>query len=270
MRRERNGLGDQAHRFELSLGEWRVRAETCRAHLLQEYGLGWEERLEQDWAHDRDEAAVTIESLRAEIRALGPVNPGAIAEYEGVRSRHEFLRRQSDDLNQAKESLRKIVAEVERTISRRFLETFNSVREVFIGLFQQLFTGGKADLLLLDPDNPLESGIEVVAQPPGKRLQSLTLLSGGERAMTAIALLFAILEVKPAPFCILDEIDATLDEANVARFAELLSDFSRRMQFIVITHRRGTMEVADALYGITMEEQGVSKLVSLQLREKAG
>ncbi|MGE5551877.1 MAG: chromosome segregation protein SMC [Bacteroidota bacterium] len=270
VRRERNGLGDQAHRFELSLGEWRIRAETCRTHLLQEYGLGWEERLERDWDLERDEAAAKIESLRAEIRALGPVNPGAIAEYEGLRSRHEFLRRQSDDLNQAKESLQKIIIEVERTISRRFLETFNSVRDVFTNLFRQLFTGGKADLLLLDPDNPLESGIEVVAQPPGKRLQSLSLLSGGERAMTAIALLFAILEVKPSPFCILDEIDATLDEANVARFAELLATFSRRMQFIVITHRRGTMEVADALYGVTMEELGVSKLVSLHLREKAG
>lgn len=270
LRRERNGLAEQAHRFELSLGEWRVRAETHQAHLLQEYGFDWEERLDRDWEMDRDEAAAKIESLRAEIRALGPVNPGAIAEYEGLRNRYEFLRRQSDDLTQAKESLEKIIAEVERTISHRFLETFNAIREAFASLFRRLFAGGRADLLLLDPENPLESGIEVLAQPPGKRLQSLLLLSGGERAMTAIALLFAILEVKPSPFCILDEIDATLDDANVARFAELLTSFSERMQFILITHRRGTMETADALYGVTMEELGVSKFISLQLREKAG
>jgi chromosome segregation protein len=270
LRRERQGLAGQAHRFELSLGEWRMRAETHQDHLLQEYGFEWEERLEPDWEMDREEAASKIESLRAEIRALGPVNPGAIAEYDTVRARHEFLQRQSGDLTGAKESLQKIITEIERTISRRFLDTFEAVREGFVALFRRLFAGGKADLLLLDPENPLESGIEVMAQPPGKRLQSLSLLSGGERAMTAIALLFAILEVKPSPFCILDEIDATLDEANVARFAELLSTFSRRMQFIVITHRRGTMETADALYGVTMEEPGISKLISLELREKAG
>ncbi|MGE5528702.1 MAG: chromosome segregation protein SMC [Patescibacteria group bacterium] len=269
LRRERQGLAEQIHRFELSLGEWRVRTESHRAHLLEEYGPGWEEKIEADWDMDRGEAAAAIETLRAEIRALGPVNPGAIADYEGVRGRYDFLRRQSDDLCRAKESLQHIIAEIERTIGRRFLDTFEAVRQVFTSLFRQLFAGGKADLLLLDPGNPLESGIEVVAQPPGKRLQSLSLLSGGERAMTAIALLFSILEVKPSPFCILDEIDATLDEANVARFAELLSSFSRRMQFIVVTHRRGTMELADALYGVTMEEMGVSKLISLQLREEA-
>ena len=169
-----------------------------------------------------------------------------------------------------KSPCRRIIVEVERTISHRFLETFAAVRTAFAGLFRQLFAGGNADLLLIDPENPLESGVEVVAQPPGKRLQSLSLLSGGERAMTAIALLFSILEVKPSPFCILDEIDATLDEANVARFADLLSAFSQRTQLIVITHRRGTMEVADALFGVTMEELGVSKLISLQLKEKAG
>ncbi|MGE5598309.1 MAG: chromosome segregation protein SMC [Bacteroidota bacterium] len=270
LRRERSGLAEQAHRFELSLGEWRLRAETNLAHLCEEYGPDWRDRVEQDWEMDREEAAARIESLRAEIRGLGPVNPGAVAEYENVRQRHEFLRRQSDDLTQAKESLQKIIAEVERTINRRFVETFEAVRDVFRALFQRLFAGGKADLLMLDPDNPLESGIEVMAQPPGKRLQSLSLLSGGERAMTAIALLFSILEIKPSPFCILDEIDATLDEANVARFAELLASFSQRMQFIVITHRRGTMEVADVLYGVTMEELGISKLISLQLKEKAG
>ncbi|MGQ9780363.1 MAG: chromosome segregation protein SMC [Bacillota bacterium] len=270
LRRERQALAEQIHRRELSLGEARVRAENRLAHLLAEYGPDWAERLAPEWEMAPEEAALQIEALRAQMRGLGPVNLGAIAEYEAKKARYDFLRRQSDDLAGAKESLEKIIAEVERTISRRFLETFAAIREAFGRLFRQLFAGGQADLVLLDPDSPLESGIEILAQPPGKRLQSLSLLSGGERAMTAIALLFAILEVKPTPFCILDEIDATLDEANVARFAELLTTFGRDTQLIVITHRRGTMEVADALYGVTMEESGVSKLVSLELKEKAG
>ena len=269
LHRERQGLADQAHRFELSLGEWRVRVETQQTHLSDTYGTDWGERMETSWEMEREEAGAKIESLRAEIRALGPVNPTAIEEYEALRNRYEFLRRQSNDLIQAKESLQRIIVEVERTISRRFQETLEAVRAIFNTLFQRLFLGGKADLLLLDPENPLDSGIEIVAQPPGKRLQSLSLLSGGERAMTAIALVFSILEFKPSPFCILDEIDATLDEANVIRFAELLASCSQKMQFIVVTHRRGTMDVANALYGVTMADKGVSKLISVNL-EKAG
>jgi len=263
-------LAEQIHRRELSLGEARVRAENRLAYLQEEYGPDWAEKLASEWEMTAEEAAIQMEALRTQIRSLGPVNLGAIAEYEAKKARYDFLRRQSDDLAAAKESLEKIIAEVERTISRRFLETFAAIREAFGRLFRRLFAGGQADLVLLAPDSPLESGIEILAQPPGKRLQSLSLLSGGERAMTAIALLFAILEVKPTPFCILDEIDATLDEANVARFAELLRVFGREMQLVVITHRRGTMEAADVLYGVTMEESGVSKLVSLELKEKAG
>ena len=269
LHRERQGSADQAHRFELSLGEWRVRVETQQTHLSDTYGTDWGERMETSWEMEREEAGAKIESLRAEIRALGPVNPTAIEEYEALRNRYEFLKRQSNDLIQAKESLQRIIVEVERTISRRFQETLEAVRTIFNKLFQRLFLGGKADLLLLDPENPLDSGIEIVAQPPGKRLQSLSLLSGGERAMTAIALVFSILEFKPSPFCILDEIDATLDEANVIRFAELLASCSQKMQFIVVTHRRGTMDVANALYGVTMADKGVSKLISVNL-EKAG
>ncbi|MCL6615129.1 MAG: hypothetical protein K6U03_11055, partial [Firmicutes bacterium] len=211
LRRERQGLAEQAHRRELSLGESRVRAETHLAHLLEDYGADWAERLAPEWEMTAEEAAARIEALRAEMRNLEPVNLGAIMEYEAKKARYEFLRRQSDDLARAKESLEKIIAEVERTIGRRFLETFAAVREAFGRLFRRLFAGGQADLVLLDPEAPLESGIEILAHPPGKRLQSLSLLSGGERAMTAIALLFAILEVKPTPFCLLDEIDATLD-----------------------------------------------------------
>jgi chromosome segregation protein len=166
-----------------------------------------------------------------------------------------------------------VISEIERTIVKRFNETFQEVKIQFKKIFGELFEGGSADLFLLDPENPLDSGIEIVAQPPGKKLQSLSLLSGGERAMTAIALLFSILAVKPSPFCVLDEIDATLDEVNVSRFAKLLELFSKQLQFIVVTHRRGTMEVANTLYGVTMEELGVTKLISLDLNQvvqKAG
>jgi chromosome segregation protein len=181
----------------------------------------------------------------------------------------DFLSQQLTDLTASRESLEKVIQEIEKTIQKRFLDTFYQVRKEFIILFEQLFSGGKANLELIDPDNPLDSGVEILAQPPGKRLQNLSLLSGGERAMTAIALLFAILRIKPSPFCILDEIDATLDDTNVKRFTELLKIFSKDLQFILITHRRGTMEVADVLYGVTMEEKGISKLISLDLKKQA-
>jgi chromosome segregation protein len=156
---------------------------------------------------------------------------------------------------------------MDEEMSRRFKTTFDAIRSHFVGVFAKLFGGGRADLLLADPLNPLDTGIDIVAQPPGKKLQNLQLLSGGERALTAIALLFAILRVKPVPFCVLDEVEAALDEANVARFAEYLREFSGVTQFIVVTLRKGTMEEADVLYGVTMQEGGVSKLVSVRLEE---
>jgi len=152
-------------------------------------------------------------------------------------------------------------------MSKRFSSTFEAIRGHFAVVFSKLFGGGRADLVMVEPDRVLESGIDIVAQPPGKKLQNLQLLSGGERALTAIALLFAILQVKPVPFCVLDEVEAALDEANVARFAQYLREFSELTQFIVVTHRKGTMEEADVLYGVTMEEGGVSKLVSVRLEE---
>jgi len=157
---------------------------------------------------------------------------------------------------------------MDEEMSKRFNTTFDLIRAQFVIVFAKLFGGGRADLILSDPHNALETGIEIVAQPPGKKLQNLQLLSGGERALTAIALLFAILRIKPVPFCVLDEVEAALDEANVSRFAEYLREFSGMTQFIVVTHRKGTMEEADVLYGVTMEEGGVSKLVSVRLDEE--
>lgn len=153
-------------------------------------------------------------------------------------------------------------------MSKRFKQTFDAIRKQFGTVFSKLFGGGRADLMLLDPEHMLETGIDIVAQPPGKKLQNLQLLSGGERALTAMALLFAILQVKPVPFCVLDEVEAALDEANVVRFAQYLREFSEQTQFIVVTHRKGTMEEADVLYGVTMEEGGVSKLVSVRLEDE--
>lgn len=152
-------------------------------------------------------------------------------------------------------------------MKEQFIENFHIVRGHFIDIFAGLFSGGKADLVLTDIENVLESDVQILAQPPGKKLQDLSLMSGGEKALTAIALLFAILKTKPAPFCILDEIEAALDDVNVVRFADFLDDFTRKSQFVVITHRKGTMEIADCLYGVTMEEHGVSKVVSMQLED---
>ncbi|NLY91997.1 MAG: chromosome segregation protein SMC [Firmicutes bacterium] len=258
----------ELHRLELQLNRIKINQDNLTANLNEAYGEDWAQEVQPAYVlppHPRQE----ILRLKTQLKALEPVNLQAIEEYQNLKERVDFLSRQLADLTEARESLTKVITEIEKTIKKRFTITFEQIRKEFIDLFEQLFSGGKADLQLLDPDQPLESGIEIFAQPPGKRLQNLSLLSGGERAMTAIALLFAIFRVKPSPFCILDEIDATLDETNVQRFTELLKLFSKDLQFIVITHRRGTMEVADVLYGVTMEEKGISKLISLELKKQA-
>ncbi|MDR5658291.1 chromosome segregation protein SMC [Serpentinicella sp. ANB-PHB4] len=206
-----------------------------------------------------------IKDYKHEIKSLGNINLEAIDMYEEVKKRYEFLNTQQEDLILAKKSLLKVIQELEVTIKNKFLEQFKIIKKNFNNVFTKLFGGGKADLILLDEENILDCGIDIVAQPPGKKLQNLTLLSGGERALTAISILFAILLVKPTPFCILDEIEAALDDANVFRFADFLKELSVRTQFIVVTHRKGTMEAADALYGVTMEQEGISKLVSVRL-----
>lgn len=174
---------------------------------------------------------------------------------------------QKNDLQEAKDTLYQVIDEMDIEMKKRFEQTFTGIREHFEPVFRALFGGGRADLKLTNPEDLLNTGVEIVAQPPGKKLQNLGLLSGGERALTAIALLFAILKVRPVPFCILDEVEAALDEANVFRFSQYLKRFSAETQFIVITHRKGTMEEADVLYGVTMQESGVSKLVSVRLEE---
>jgi len=198
---------------------------------------------------------------------LGNVNIKAIEEYAEVSERYVFLMGQKDDLEKASKQLVKIIEDLEKQMTEIFLVHFKDIAIKFKETFKALFHGGDATIELANEDDVLNSEIEIIAQPPGKKLQSLNLLSGGEKALTAIALLFAILKTKPTPFCILDEIEAALDDVNVYRFADFIKDYASRSQFVVITHRKGTMEVADTLYGVTMEEYGISKVLSVKLED---
>ena len=238
-------------------------------HLWEEYELTYSDAKNgRDLdSFDHAEATKRIAELRRKIKNLGNINVEAIEEYKEVKERVDFQRGQVDDLNMSKKELKKIIAEMLEIMKVQFAEQFKHINENFSTVFTELFGGGRAKLTLTDPDNVLESGIDIEAQPPGKKLQSLSLLSGGEKALSAIALLFAILNVRPTPFCILDEVEAALDDVNVYRFAAYLKRYSEKTQFIVVTHKRGTMEVSNILYGVTMQEKGVSKLLSLNIDE---
>ena len=215
------------------------------------------------------ESKVRQDELRQKIDQMGPINVDALQEYNELKERYDLLSAQQNDINESINNLKATIAKLDGETKELFTEAFNAIQEKFKEVFSLLFEGGRAELVLLDESNILESGIEIIAQPRGKKFQSITLLSGGERALTAIALLFAAFLVKPSPFCMLDEVDAPLDEANVTRFTRLIREMSNRSQFITITHNKRTMEMADALYGITMEEPGCSRVVSVKLREPA-
>ncbi|MGZ9816546.1 chromosome segregation protein SMC [Peribacillus simplex] len=253
---------------EVKLTRLDVELENRLDHLREEYTISFEGAKEQyPLMMPAEEAQKRVKLIKLAIEELGTVNLGAIDEYARVAERYEFLLSQKEDLQQAKDTLFQVIDEMDDEMKRRFADTFYSIREEFEQVFKALFGGGRAELKLANPDDLLNTGVDIIAQPPGKKLQNLSLLSGGERALTAIALLFSILKVRPVPFCILDEVEAALDEANVVRFSQFLRKFSRETQFIVITHRKGTMEEADVLYGITMQESGVSKLVSVRMEE---
>lgn len=253
---------------EVKLNRLDVELENRLDTLREEYSLSFEAAKEKyPLTLPIDEAKRKVKLIKLAIEELGTVNLGAIDEYERVSERYEFLLTQKSDLQQAKDTMLQVISEMDEEMARRFSETFYAIRDQFGTVFKALFGGGRAELKLTEPENILETGVDIVAQPPGKKLQNLSLLSGGERALTAIALLFSILKVRPVPFCILDEVEAALDEANVYRFSQFLKEFSEQTQFIVITHRKGTMEGADVLYGITMQESGVSRLVSVRMEE---
>jgi len=203
------------------------------------------------------------------LRRIGAVNPEAQKEYDEVKERYEFMTTQIEDLNAAEDDIRAVIAELDVLMERKFRHTFDAVAKEFRQIFTRLFGGGSAQLILTDPDNLTESGIDIDARLPGRRAQGLSLLSGGERSLTATALVFALLRVSPTPFCVLDEVDAMLDESNVARFRELLRELSQKTQFIVITHNRNTVQAADVIYGITMGRDLTSQVISLKLDEVA-
>ncbi|WP_028273049.1 chromosome segregation protein SMC [Atopococcus tabaci] len=259
---------------EVEVNRKEVQLDHLLDYLREEYAISFEEaRNQEPLGIPFDEAKKKVQLLKKGIEELGHVNLGAIEDYEKVSSRWEFLTKQQTDLLEAKDSLHETMNDMDQEVSRRFKETFDLIKERFSVVFPKMFGGGKAELILTDPDDLLHSGVDIVAQPPGKKLQHLSLLSGGERALTAISLLFSIIQVRPIPFCILDEAEAALDEANVIRFGRYLHTFEEDIQFIVITHRKGTMEEADTLYGVTMQERGVSHLVSVRLtdmEEKVG
>jgi chromosome segregation protein len=268
IRKKAKQVEDVLHAEEVKSNRYDVELDHLLSKLSEEYQMSYE------WAKEKypptkemAELQQIVTRLKKEMADLGTVNLGAIEEYERLSERLSFLRKQEADLNEAKEMLYQVIHEMDTEMAKRFQQTFEEIREQFRDVFVQLFGGGRADLLLTNPDNLLETGVDIVAQPPGKKLQNLALLSGGERAFTAMALLFAILRVKPVPFCVLDEVEAALDEANVVRFAEYMRHFSSQTQFICVTHRKGTMERADVLYGVTMQEGGVSKLVSVKLED---
>ncbi|WP_160720036.1 chromosome segregation protein SMC [Bacillus sp. USDA818B3_A] len=253
---------------EVKINRLDVELENRLAQLREEYLLSFEgAKVQYPLTVPVDEARKKVKLIKLAIEELGNVNLGAIEEYERVSERYEFLNEQKTDLQEAKDTLYKVIDEMDTEMKRRFEQTFEGIRAHFEPTFRTLFGGGRADLVLTEPEDLLNTGVEIVAQPPGKKLQNLGLLSGGERALTAIALLFSILKVRPVPFCILDEVEAALDEANVHRFSQYLKRYSKETQFIVITHRKGTMEEADVLYGVTMQESGVSKLVSVRLED---
>ena len=267
--RDISGLDKSAFTLRSSIEKLEESKESLSAYMWEEYELTYSEteKRREDTGMSAAEMKKEIASVKQKIKALGEVNVGAIEEYKEVSERYTFLKAQHDDIVKAEENLRSVIAELDKAMKETFAEKFQEIRVMFAKVFRELFGGGKADLMLVDEEDLLETGIVINAQPPGKKLQNMMQLSGGEKSLTAIALLFAIQSLKPSPFCLLDEIEAALDDSNVTRFAKYLKKLTKDTQFIVITHRKGTMECADILYGITMQEKGVSTLVSVNLIE---
>jgi chromosome segregation protein len=256
------------YQIETELATIAARADETAKRMADEWGVTPAEARERYAGIEADHDRVLF--LRRRVAEMGNVNMTAPEEYEALTQRYNFMNSQVEDLNRAKADLRSAINKINDTTRENFKATFDKVREYFKEIYSLLFNGGEADLILTMPDNLLETGVEILAHPPGKKLVSISQLSGGEKALTALALLFSFFRVNPSPFCIMDEADAPLDEANVERFVRLIKEFSGTTQFIVITHNKRTMEAADILYGVTMEELGVSKLIGVDLKRAAG
>ena len=263
--RESNLYRDQKYQLEIKKAKNDTQLDNMKDKLWNEFEISYAQAgdlRKEEFA--MSSAVKESREIRKELKEIGDVNVGAIEEYKQVSKRYEFMTEQREDVLKAMEELEDLVNNLDKTIMRSFKENFNKVEENFENVFEELFGGGYAELRMENENNPLESGIEIVAQPPGKKLQNINLMSGGEKTMTAIALMFAVLKTKPTPFCILDEVEAALDDSNIDRFAEYLKNF-KEIQFTLVTHQKATMEHADVLYGVTMPEHGISKLLSLRL-----
>ncbi len=266
--KELESLRNQVRDLDVKLTELNYKKNNLKERINQSYKIDLEAlHVESEENVDWDSLKTQVAELKERLEKLGPVNLVAIDEHKELEERHAFLVHQQEDLLNAKDSLHKAIQKINKTTKELFIETFQKIQVEFKSFFRMLFGGGQAELVLIDEQDVLESGIEIVVRPPGKKLQNLMLLSGGEKAMTATALLFAIFKVKPSPFCVLDEIDAPLDESNVTRFSNVLKDFLKISQFIIITHNKRTIELADVMYGITMQERGVSKIVSVKFSD---
>jgi chromosome segregation protein len=266
-RKHSEQIKNQLHELEMQNKDLDYRYSTIKERMASAYKIDLDTLEDLNKELDQQALASEISELKRKLDSYGTVNLVAIEEYDELKQRYDFLIQQQTDLVNAKESLHQAILKINRTTKQMFMETFEKVKVEFKNYFRLLFNGGDAQLFLVDENDPLESGIEIICRPPGKKLQNVLLLSGGEKSMSAIALIFAIFKVKPSPFCILDEIDAALDEANVDRFSRVLQEFSKTSQFIVITHNKKTIVNANIMYGITMQQSGVSKIVSVKLSQ---
>lgn len=264
LRHEIDSLSARVAVLDVERAEHRLKMENLAENIRQNYSSEIETLVVEPLLPEDEERLI---ELRTKIQELGPVNLGTLEEYEELTTRYEFLTKQQEDLNKSIAELEEAITKINSTTRKKLREAFEALKVKFAEVFVILFGGGRAELIMTDENNILETGIDIIAQPPGKRLQNISLLSGGEKALTALSLLFASFLIKPTPLCILDEADAPLDESNIERFGKMLRGLSRDIQFIVITHNRITMEVSDYIYGITMEEAGVSKVISMQLVE---
>ncbi|HET9915976.1 MAG TPA: chromosome segregation protein SMC, partial [Candidatus Binatia bacterium] len=258
---------EERSRIQLALAEKRLNLQHLADNLREKYDADLES-LATDTGADRparDQLMLDIEELRGRLERMGEVNLAAIGEYEELTTRFKFMSQQKEDLEKSIADLQQTIVKLNRVCRLRFKESFEAINEKFEAIFPRLFRGGKARLVLTDENDFLETGVDIIVQPPGKKLQSITLLSGGEKALTAVSLLFAIFLTKPSPFCFLDEVDAPLDDANLDRFNEMIREMSSHSQFVLVTHNKKTMESAEMLYGITMAEPGVSKVVSVRM-----
>ena len=252
--------------LEISINRLDVKIDNMLKTLSEDYELTFE-RAKDNYKLDVDpeEARNLVNRYRSNIKRIGMVNLASIEEYERVNTRYVFLTKQKEDLHNAEGTLLEIMREMDEVMREEFQITFTKIKAEFQKVFKELFNGGQANLLLTNPDDLLTTGVDIVASPPGKKLTTISLLSGGEKTLTAISLLFAILNVRSIPFCLFDEVEAALDEANVEGFGKYLDHYAGKTQFLIITHKKKTMEYANTLYGITMQESGVSKLVSVKL-----